>query len=968
MCGAWRVLGFASALLLSGSARLAGQTTAPADSTADQAQQPRTVELDFRYALQSPVLLYEFQDEGVTIEPRRNYAFLLAPFHYEVTARRYTISAGVRVETEAGKRCRTLGISVSNAGRTRGRFDRGPGPMGQRPGMRSPSLDETFQLSSQNQPLYERIQIESRKGEHILLWYNIRSPTPASGTDGTRGRQQRRAAAPRRLGQQSERRGEMPASGFAALLIEYPQEASTLTVQFRGDPLQTIDLALILLVQASEDRSAQTWEDANELAAIAQQVGRHAASGDAAMARLAVAWLARVLNDYRPTPDPQQPDVAIPMIEAGLLAGVANPDQMAAQWAWSALSAREALSSVAIQFIAQRADQAVLKRLVSLIGQELASTGQQADQDAVGGGRRMDRRPMRSGDQDVSLTVPSSLPDSQASPACFAALQAILQSRHADVVAEAVRLILTDATKQSIACLALLPPGAAEIALRELEAVTSQEVKTTAVKTMMLTPSAALLTQIAETGSGWALTISDPEDPLLAQPIQTSDRQKRITLLRVLQNADMQGVLDSPQFRDLIEGLTGALATEDVRREAYLLLARQWLKAGGASAPAQSFDRADRLGRGGRSSVGGGSLEQLLLEALAQADKDVQKEAVAALLKTGRVVPLIDQLSTRVPATQVASLLSALGADPELRLHADTLTLLGAMLGHSDPNIGREAMSVIHKAFNDSSYPEKERWRMRLAVKRRLSMDGLTQRLGDSNPEIAKIAAAVASRLSSIEVAPGDAKKAGEQLRQADTARAADPSGTYHLLVTATVNKPDFEWADVPGRSGVKELTQLRWRQIPAIASGMVTISKKADATYAVTWNEKVIGSMGGASSESDEQGGARGRSGRGRGRPEQQAQEGPMRIDTAELVKQALNEVSAAAGTTRVPSPLAVGLRHVILGMWEGSWQSPQDQRVTIDYERQQYRVDAQGRVILGQVPEPQIQEVSAWLEPQSN
>jgi hypothetical protein len=358
----------------------------------------------------------------------------------------------------------------------------------------------------------------------------------------------------------------------------------------------------------------------------------------------------------------------------------------------------------------------------------------------------------------------------------------------------------------------------------------------------------------------------------------------------------------------------------------------------------------------------------LLLEALAQSDKVVQTKAAEALLKTGRVVPLIDQLSTRVPATQVASLLSALGADPELRLHADTLTLLGAMLGHSDPNIGREALSVIHKAFHDSSYPEQERWRMRLAVKRKLSLDGLIQRLGDSNADIAKIAADVAGRLAGIEVPPGDPKKAGEQLRQTDAARGADPSGTYHLLVTAVVSKPDFEWADVPGRSGVKELTQLRWLQVPATASGVVTISKKADATYAVTWNDKVIGSMGGASSESDEQAGARGRSGRGRGRPGQQVQEGPMRIDTSELVKRALNEVSAVAAATRVPSPLTVGLRHVILGMWEGSWQSPQEQRTAIDYERQQYRVDAQGRVILGQVPEPQIQEVSAWLEVQSN
>jgi hypothetical protein len=681
-----------------------------------------------------------------------------------------------------------------------------------------------------------------------------------------------------------------------------------------------------------------------------------------------VAWLAQVLNDYRPTPDPQQPDVAVPTIEAGLLAGVANPDQMAAQWAWSALSARGALSSVAIQFIAQQADQAVLKRLVLLIGQELAGTGQQADQDAFGGGRRMDRRPMRSSDQDVSLTVPSALPDSQASPACFAALQAILQSQHSDVVAEAIRLILTDATKQSIACLALVPPGAAQIALRELANVTSQEVKTTAVKTMLLTPSAALLKQITETSAGWALTISDPQDPLLAQPIQTSDRQKRIAILRLLQNADMQGVLDSPEFRNLIEGLTGALATEDVRREAYLLLAKQWLEAGGASAPAQSFDRTERPGRSGRG-VGVGSLEQLLLEALAQPDKIVQTKAAEALLRTRRVVPLIDQLSTRVPATQVASLLSALGENPELRLHADTLALLGAMLGHSDPNIGREALSVIHKAFNDSSYPEQERWRMRLAVKRNLSLDGLTQRLGDSNADIAKMAAAVASRLGSVEVPSGDAKKAGEQLRKADAARAADPTGTYHLLVTVVISKPEYEWADVPGRSGVKELTQLRWHQIPATASGMVTISKQADATYAVTWNGKAIGRMGGASSESGEQAGARGRSGRGRtGRPGQQVQEGPMRIDTAELVKQALNEVSAVAGTTRVPSPLAVGLRHVILGMWEGSWQSPQDQRAVIDYERQQYRVDAQGRVILGQVPEPRIQEVSAWLELQSN
>ncbi|HUW84128.1 MAG TPA: hypothetical protein VMZ31_15190 [Phycisphaerae bacterium] len=967
MCGAWRVLGFASALLLSGSARLAGQTTAPADSASGEAQQPRTVELDFRYALQSPVLLYQFEDEGVMVEPRRNYAFLLAPFHYEVTERRYSISAGVRVETETGKRCRTLGIAVAGATGATGRFGKDAAPAGQRPGTPSSALDSTFQLPSQSQPLYERIQVELRGGEAILQWYNTRSPTPARGTDGGRAAQ-RPTPAPRGAGQTSDRRGEMPATGWAALLIEYPQEASKLTVQFRGDPPETIDLALISLVQAPADRSARTWEDGNELATLAQQVGRYAASGDAAMARLAVAWLAQVLNDYRPTPDPQQPDLAVPTIEGGLLVGVANPDQMAAQWAWSALSARQSLSSIAIQFIAQQADQTVLKRLVSLIGQELAGTGQQADQDSVGGARRPDRRQMRSGDQDVSLTVPSALPDSQASPACFAALQAILQSRHTDVVTEAIRLILTDATKQSIACLALVPPGAAEIALAELANVTSQEVKTTAVKTMLLTPSPALMKQIAEAGTGWALTISDPQDPLLAQPVQTHDRQKQITILRLLQKADMQAVLDSSQFRDLIEALTGALAAEDVRREAYLLLATQWLKAGGAATPAQSFDRVDRAGRGGRSGVGGGSLEQLLLEALAQSDKAVQKQAAAALLKTGRVAPLIDQLSTRVPVTQVASLLSELAADLELRVNADTLTLFGAMLGHSDPNIGREALSAIDKAYGDSGYPEHERWRIRLAVKRRLAIDGLAQRLGDAKPEIAGMAATISGRLSGTPIPPGDAKKAAEQLRQADTARAADPTGTYHLLVTTVVNKPEFELADVPGRSGVKELTQLRWRQVRASASGMVTISKQADGTYPVAWDGKVIGSMGGGVSESEEQADARGRSGTDRVRRGGQPQQGPMRIDTAELVKQALAEVSAMAGTTRVPSPLPVGLSHVILGMWEGLWSPPQDQRAAIDYQRQQYRVDAQGRVILGQLPESEIQEISAWLELESN
>ena len=90
------------------------------------------------------------------------------------------------------------------------------------------------------------------------------------------------------------------------------------------------------------------------------------------------------------------------------------------------------------------------------------------------------------------------------------------------------------------------------------------------------------------------------------------------------------------------------------------------------------------------------------------------------------------------------------------------------------------------------------------------------------------------------------------------------------------------------------------------------------------------------------------------------------MQIDASQLAKQATQDIQSRGKSARVAVPLPVGLSHVVLGTWQGSWQPPpQSSGRGTDYTRQQFRVDAQGRVILGQVPQPEIQEVWVWLEP---
>lgn len=935
------------------------------DQTDRQDQQPKLVELDFRYALDEPVLLADFQDEGITIEPLRNKAFLLAPLHYEVTERRYAISAATRVETEAGKRCRVRGVSV--AGQT---SQRSVGDFGKSYDQQSDSaaLEQGFRRPQGSAPLYERIQPQIRDGEPILLWQNTTSPKPprATGVRGGRGSSVGKGAYSglrerRRDDQRSTRRGEMPASGWAALLIEYPLDTSELKVQFVSGVTEGISLTLLQLVQATIDRSSQRDQDSGELTALARQIGSYTLDASPAMARLAVAWLARAGGQQRRgDQDTGSIDEAI---EQALLQALANDDAVTAQWAWTALSGRQQLSPVTLHTISHQAEPKLLGRLLLMIGQQLAGSKQSAD---VGGSARNRGATAWKGyagqpavDDEGPIILPSSLPQSQAGAVCFAALQAVLQSRHVECVYQAVSLILEDGSKESVACLAEAPMAAKQAALQVLPTVGNSEVKTTAIKTMLMTPTPALLASLVKAAGSIQISIVDPQDPLLSLPTKTTDRQSQLMILQLLQKANMQQVLNSTKFTDMIQGLTGGLAPPEIRKAAYGLLIAQWLKAGGELG--QSDQRS--FGKGG-GATRGNMARQLLIDALLEPDREVQRDAAAAMLKTGQIDTLTEQLNRNIDAEQAARLLGQLALDPQLRADDATLRLFAAMIGHSNTAVAQAALSAISLVAKD--YRQQDRWRMRLAIKRQLSLEAISQRAADSNPVVAKMAGELAVMLGAKSSA--DAQAIAQELQQTDEKMAEDPSGKYKLLLATRLMLPEYELLDVPNNPKRKTLGQLQWRPVQAVETVEVTITKDPAGHYVVSYQGKQIGSSAAAAAQAAGQDTSR----FGKPTPRQEtrtrAQRGRqavnLRIDASGLVKTTAAKVASAPEQLRVPAPLAVSLQYLVLGAWEGTWQQASQQRDTPQYD-QRFWVDARGKVILGKLPQPQVRQVSIRLEP---
>ncbi|MFQ6048703.1 MAG: hypothetical protein ACE5K7_05000, partial [Phycisphaerae bacterium] len=470
----------------------------------------RRIELDLRYALSEPVLLDQFQDEDVTIQPARTNRFLLAPFRYQVADRRYSLSAGAtRVLTDQQKLCRVRGIALGQAQQTSGAYST-PGRLGRsyRQSQRTlagPSAQqEGFRLDAQRAPLYEGIEpFLDEQGQPVLIWHNTRSPRPAQAAEryslrgGRRGlglagrgarsryrrptpaRRSRRQPSYRQRGPraQQERSGLAPASGWAALLVEYPAQTSELSIQFPGQAPQTVDLTLLELIQPQADRRTTPEQDAAALLDLTRQVAAYLSSPSPIVTRLAVAWLAHAASQYR-QPRQDQPDPTIAAIDAGLLEGIASPDPLTAEWAWASFSARNSLPPETLLRIAGQPNQELLLRLLKLVGQDLAAARQRPGtaQQPYRAQQRSSRRrtkptygPARPGSQQqMSTIVPSSLPDSNASPVPYQVIQAVLHSQYPAVLAEAVRLIFQDATKQAVACLAEAPPPAKQAAIQAL--------------------------------------------------------------------------------------------------------------------------------------------------------------------------------------------------------------------------------------------------------------------------------------------------------------------------------------------------------------------------------------------------------------------------------------------------------------------------------------------------------------------
>ncbi len=407
--------------------------------------QPR-LGLDFRYGLNHQVLLGEYQDDNVKIEPRRGGGFLLAPLYYAVAEKRYSFGAtSARVETEAGKRCRVRGILLSKSDRSgpvgvkegKERDERGEEKGHQKghekEGHEKPILGPPQQLPGTfDQVLYERIQVELKDGEPIVEWQNTTSSPPPRDSDGAK----RSREAP------SNRRGKMSASRWAALLIEYPQDTTKLKITLPNEEPETVDLALIRLVQVDEGGKRSNEPRPDGPTGRAREVSTYALDTSAAMAQLAVAWLTEALGGSGPGRADQGGE-AVEVIEQALLAAMGHASGRVRQTAFKGLTESQGdqpLAEATREFIQKKLDADVLSAILAEIESSLRSARAVEDSDSSSPGRPGSDRGA-AGTLRHTVTAPAT---PSATPKLFSLLSACLNCRHAEVRRQALGIALSE--------------------------------------------------------------------------------------------------------------------------------------------------------------------------------------------------------------------------------------------------------------------------------------------------------------------------------------------------------------------------------------------------------------------------------------------------------------------------------------------------------------------------------------------
>lgn len=807
-------------------------------------------QLDFRYALTKPVFLTEYMDQNVKVEAGRGYLLLLAPVRYRATEVRLSLIPGtIKVSADVGKMARVLGLLLTEeppkgdpraTGGTGGAIVTPIQPTVPTPAVPPDQVPDTFTST-----FYERLQIELKDGLPTLTWHNTYTSRPTNPADRATGGSRTTGGTRGSAGGLSarealaEKRGEMPANGWLGLLIKFPEDANTLTVELPEALPESIDLNLLKLTQQQQASTGQpsTIKPDDSFKAIS----KFATDSSAPTAQLATAWIGQ--HALAQTGSAGQ--VSATEIEAvrALLAAGGHPDRRVRQAGFEGLMQHSgALPDEALDFLREKADEKTLAGLLDQVDVAL-SAGASLDPAAtasVAPGATS---------EPVLGKILETMPASQAPANAFVILGACINSRQDQARQEALRILLNDGSQQSLQILAApeLRKDAQKTLASQFGKIKNPDMKAAVLRLLLINPESATVSTCLAACGDLAVKVTADEDPLLAALRAENDKvnpKAKQALLLLLSRSDLSAVANSQKLAELLRSVQEDNRKEPAVKSALLAMAASQLRLA-YEAP---FPRALQSSAHSPEQQAGGC-ERVLAEGVMddQVDQASAEQAALILVASGRINALKELFVNSRDAGRCTGIIRTLAKTKELWKRKSLPVFLASALGNSNEEVRKEVLSAL--ALLHDNCDKNDRWRINLSVRQGLDVNKIVDLTFDPTTRVAEQATALLKRtvgMTSEESRDFDASSSSQARVTCLTERilgerAKNPVGQYACLVLV-----DTEVTPQPGVTPMTAQAAPANRTNVPLTSARVTIKRGSGDALEILADDVEIGRLGG--------------------------------------------------------------------------------------------------------------------------
>lgn len=692
---------------------------------------PATIEFDLSLLKNIPLVVSSYDDENTSVVADADKVYIYVPFSYDVDAGRVSVSKSyLRVEDKEGDNCKVEGLIQLKSGQR-------PVARGTDQALADYFVDE-LALPDPNDPVWERIQVDYKEDDNdkrrrdedeqkvpAIKLADQRKPLEMTGTNSAQPRKEDRTSQRDR----NNRKRTVPATGYAAFIVEIPVQFNELTFSYRRE-----DLEFKLSAKAIEALTSPT-EGLSNLEKV-QTVNELAKWCTDQPAMVALGALGKLASLHSAAGGNAGGDViydpADLQIEQLLLQGLSHPDIKVQRRAFQLMFlADHSLAGNTLEFLSQKAEQKTLESLLSQIDNAFRLM---RDERLYGDQRNRGRRGYTR-HSDINAAV-KDLPPSSPYSNLYTALAACLSSSYEPVRKQALEIILLDGTQESVAIFEKASLDAWKMLAARFKSIEDEETRQAVLRLYSARPDADRIPKLTAGAKSMKVAIADDKDALITNLTKQKDRQALLEYLAFLKKCDFSAVMDSQTLQRIIADLVKqygnepevrqafyelALAVYDPPYEAPVGLKKQNRTRGRSNKPMDYAAVFQQVAMRGRVPI----FESILATTSVDQNLEAAVGAAARLIETGRL-SVLDQAQLCCPAPRRIELLQALADD-----HAKLQSLeswpiyLGMRLGDEENDVAARALELIEALYRDT--PAEKQWTIDFALKEVFDAKRLTE-------------------------------------------------------------------------------------------------------------------------------------------------------------------------------------------------------------------------------------------------